>query len=223
MRAKNRTLLLLIALSVPLLITSGCSDDENVKVIFDTQHRPIFSSFDKMRGVFSERGLEVVDGGIEDLGSARAYILTGPAHRVYEKEIVDFVRGGGVLVIMIHIPPSNIMPLLKEFGMSADTSPIEHNVVRAVPSVETDLSRDVESIVLYGAFRVSDPIFVESEDVIRLSDGTEMGLVGMKRYGEGYVILVGDDAAFMDAYIESADNLKFVENLADFILKNGKG
>ncbi|NOY11966.1 MAG: hypothetical protein GXO67_07810 [Archaeoglobi archaeon] len=221
MGSRTLALMLLIALTIPALLSSGCADKQEAKVVFDTQHRPIFSSFEKMKGVFTEKGLEVVEGGIDDLGDA-AYILTGPAHRVYEKEIVDFVKSGGVLVIMIHIPPTNLMPLLKAFGMSADTSPIEHNVVKAIPSVETELSRDVESIVLYGAFRVSNPVFVEDKSVVRLS-GEEKGVVGMKRFGEGYVILIGDDAAFMDTYIDSADNLKFVENLAEFILKNGKG
>lgn len=222
MRSRKFAIVLLAAITATALLFSGCADEQKVKVVFDTQHRPIFSSFEKMKGVFTERGLEVVEGGTDDLENARAYILTGPAHRVYEKEIVDFVKDGGVLVIMIHIPPTNLMPLLKAFGMSADTSPIEHNVVKAVPSVESELSRGVESIVLYGAFRVSDPVFIEDKSVVRLS-GEEMGVVGMKRFGEGYVILIGDDAAFMDTYVNSADNLKFVENLAEFILKNGKG
>lgn len=221
MRAKYLTLTAIIAVLMVSAV-SGCSGNGKVKVVFDGEHRPIFKNFNELRKVFAERGLEVADGGVKDLKDASAYILLGPAHRVYENEIVEFVKDGGVLVIMIHIPPSNIMPILKSFGMEAELTPIENSVVRAVPSVKTDLSKNVESIILYGAFRVSNPVFVESKSVVSLSNG-EWGVVGMVKYGKGYVIVVGDDAAFTDAYIDSANNRKFVENLASFILKNGKG
>ena len=213
--------LMLIAIVLAALTVPGCSENGS-KVVLDSEHRPIFKNYEELRNILADSGLEVVNGGVGDLGGASAYILLGPAHRVYEKEIVEFVENGGVLIAMIHIPPSNLMPILKEFGMRAEMTPVERDIVRAVPSVRTDLSEGVKSIVLYGAFRVSNPVFVESRDVVSLAVD-EMGLVGMVKYGKGYVIVVGDDAAFTDAYIDSADNRKFIENLARFIAINGKG
>ncbi len=210
---------MITALILTILLVSGCSEQKAVAV-FDVKHKPIFKQYSIFREIFEESGIEVVDGGVEDLGNAKAYILLGPAHKVDEKEIVEFVRQGGVLVIFIHIPPSNIKPILDEFEMRAESSPIKENIVTGVPVKSTVLTDDVEKIILYGAFRVSHPIISEKRGEMRFSEMNEMGLVGVKKFEKGHVILVGDDAAFTDQYIESADNMVFVKNLAKFVLSD---
>ena len=210
----------MIALILTTMLVSGCSEQKAVAV-FDVKHKPIFKQYSILREIFEESGVEVVDGGVEDLSGADAYILLGPAHRVDEKEIAEFVRKGGVLVIFIHIPPSNIKPVLDEFEMRAENSPVKGNIVTGVPIKSTVLTDGVERIILYGAFRVSHAIISEKRGEIRFSEINEMGLVGFKKFERGYVILIGDDAAFTDQYIESAGNMVFVKNLAKFVLSNG--
>mgnify|MGYP000409839569 CR=1 FL=1 len=210
-------LVIIAALILTTVLVSGCSEQGAV-VVFDVKHKPIFKQYSVFREIFRESGVKVVDSGVEDLERAKAYILAGPAHKVDEKEIVEFVREGGVLVVFIHIPPSNIKPILDEFGMKAETSPVEENIVTGVPIKSSVLTDDVERIILYGAFRVSHPIISEKRGEVRFSESERMGLVGFKKFEKGYVVIVGDDAAFTDQYIESADNMVFVRNLAEFVL-----
>ncbi len=217
-RHGSKIILMTFVLAV---IVPGCVGEESKSgAVFDIDHNPVLKQYNIFKQIFSENGIDVVDGGVENLENARAYILLGPAHRVDEMEIVEFVRNGGVLVIFIHIPPSNLQ-VLEEFGIDVENEPIKRNMVAGVPIKDSILTENVGKIILYGAFRVSNPVIVEKRGEIRFSDAEDMGLVAFKKFERGYVIVVGDDAGFTDQYIDSADNRIFAENLAKFILRNG--
>lgn len=205
---------------VAIASLAGCMDYDNKggkTVVFDVAHRPIFSEYSELKKVLSESGLRVVEGDVQDLDEASAYILMGPAHSVDEHEIVDFVEDGGILFIAIHIPPSNLENLLEEFGFEVEKKPIERQVVTGRPAFDHILTRGIDEITMYGCFRVSNPIIVEKRETVSFSSDENMGIVGFKQFGKGYVIIAGDDAAFTDTYIKSSDNRKLIENLAEFI------
>ncbi len=215
--------IIITVLFVSSVLMSGCAAEESKsRAVFDTVHKPVFKQYSIFRQIFAENGVDIVNGGIEDLDDAKAYILLGPAHRVDEREIVEFVRNGGILIIFMHTPPSNL-PVLQEFGIDVESEPLKKNMVVGVPVRDTVLTENVERIILYGAFRISDPIIAEKREEIKFSDNIEMGLVSFKKFESGYVIVVGDDAGFTDQYIDSADNRVFAENLARFILLNEGG
>ncbi len=213
----SKIFLILMIIFIAVSSISGCSEKKKVTAVFDVDHKPVFKQYSTLRGIFERSGIEMINGGIRDLEKADTYILAGPAHRVDEQEIVEFVRNGGVLVIFIHIPPTNIKPILDEFGMNAESEPIEENIVVGVPVENNVLTDNVDKIVLYGAFRVSHPIIVEKRGEIRFSNTNQMGIVGFKKFEKGYVIVIGDDAGFIDQYIESGDNKILIKNLAEFI------
>ncbi|AIY91210.1 DUF4350 domain-containing protein [Geoglobus acetivorans] len=213
-----RTVVIVILITSSLVLT-GCADDRprDKVIIFDTAHRPIFSQYSELKKIFRESGFNVVDGGVENLDGASAYLLMGPAHKVDEQEIAKFVENGGILFIAIHIPPSNLENLLEEFGFYVEKEPIKRQIVTGIPLVEHPLTSGIEEITMYGCFRVSNPIIGEKKETMSFSSEKDMGIVGFAKYGEGFIIVAGDDAAFTDQHINSSDNRKFIQNIAHFI------
>ncbi|MBE8539703.1 DUF4350 domain-containing protein [Geoglobus acetivorans] len=209
----------IIILVTSSLVLTGCADygSRDKVVIFDVAHRPIFSQYSELKKIFQESGFRVVDGGVEDLNGASAYILMGPAHKVDEQEIAEFVKNGGILFIAIHIPPSNLESLLKEFGFEVEKEPIKREIVTGIPLVEHPLTSGIEEITMYGCFRVSNPIIGEKKETMSFSSEKEMGIVGFAKYGKGFIIVAGDDAAFTDQHIDISDNRKLIQNLVLFI------
>lgn len=181
-----------MAVFAAVVSTPECSEEKAVAAS-DVKHKPIFRQYQCFRGIFERSGVKVVNGRIEDLKGARACMPLGPAHRVDEGEMV---------------------------GFDVEGEPIEGDVVTGVPVKSNILTENVEKIVLYGAFRVGNPVITEKIRELRFSDRNDMGLAGFRRYGRGYVVVAGDDAGFTDQYADSGDSRVFVKSLAGFIIQS---
>ena len=211
----RRAALVVLVLAVSLFL-SGCNGKQNVKqdvVIWDAEHKPVFppKAFSIFVSELESSGLAVVEGGVKDIHAGGAYIIAGPTKRFEESEVTqieDFVKRGGKLIIMVHIPPSNLKPLLDTFGIEVSPEPLKEREVSAFPAYPHVLTEGVHKIVLYGCFRVSNPLFKTK---------TGVGVVGYKEYGEGEVLVIGDDALFIDEYIRSASNLDYARNIARWL------
>jgi hypothetical protein len=215
-----------LALAVSVLF-SGCNGKQNPKqdvVIWDVEHKPVFSpdAFSTFISTLESSGLVVIQGGTGDISAAGGYIIAGPTKRFEEdevKQIEEFVRKGGKLVIMVHIPPSNLKPLLDTFDIEVSQEPLKEKDVMASPMASPVsshvLTEGVNKIMLYGCFRVSNAIFTANEENKR-NDGN-IGVVGYVLYGDGEVMVIGDDALFINEYINSYDNLDFAQNVAEWL------
>lgn len=211
---RRRAALVVLLLAISLLLL-GCSEKQNKQdvVIWDVEHKPVFppKAFSTFVSELESSGLAVVEGRIKDIDECGAYIIAGPTKRFEEKEILqieEFVKRGGKLVIMVHIPPSNLKKLLDVFGIEISPEPLKERNVTAIPAYPHVLTERVSKIMLYGCFRVSDPLF-------KAKDG--VGVVGYKKYGRGEVLVMGDDALFIDQYIHSGDNLDYARNVARWL------
>ncbi|ADC66389.1 ABC-type uncharacterized transport system [Ferroglobus placidus DSM 10642] len=209
---------LLIFLVVLAIIFSGCVE-ERKKVVWDVDHKPVFppSHYSKLISQFEA---DVIEGGVEELNSSEAYILAGVTRNFSEEEvekILEFVKNGGKLVILIHIPPANLEPLLDRFGVEVSERPYEIMEVTAVPGEDNVLTKGVKEIYMRGVFPVNGTLFVVKKDRAIIFGGMKGGVAALKKYGKGEVLVFGDDAMFLDSYINKVDNLKLAKNIAKWI------
>ena len=218
-RRRTTLVVLVFALTLAVLL-SGCNGKQNPKqdvVIWDVEHKPVFSpeAFSTFISILESSGLVVVKGGTGDISTGGAYILAGPTKRFEEnevKQIEEFVRSGGKLVILVHIPPSNLKPLLDTFGIEVSQEPLKERDIMAKPVSSHVLTGGIHRIMLYGCFMVNNSIFIANGKI----EGN-IGVVGYVSYGEGEVVVIGDDALFINEYITSGDNLDFAQNIAEWL------
>lgn len=214
---RTALVIFILALAVPVLF-SGCNGKQNLKqdvVVWDVEHKPVFSpeAFSTFISTLESSGLVVVQGGTGDIIESGAYILAGPTKPFEEsevKQVEEFVRSGGKLVIMVHIPPSNLKPLLDTFGIEVSQEPLKERVIAARPVSSYILTGEIHEIMLYGCFMVNNSIFITDGKI-------NAGVVGYISYGKGEVLVVGDDALFINEYISSGDNLDFAQNVAEWL------
>ena len=216
----RRTALVVLVFALVLSVfLSGCNGKQNPRqdvVVWDVEHKPVFSpeAFSMFVSTLESSGLVVVKGGTGDIGEGGAYILAGPTKRFEENEvrqIEEFVRSGGKLVILVHIPPSNLKPILETFGVRVSQNPLKEREVTAIPASSHILTDGINNITLYGCFQVSNAIFAS----VREAQGN--GVAGYVRYGSGEVLVIGDDALFINEYITQNDNLDFAKNIAEWL------
>ncbi len=207
-----------LILVVLLLTLSACTSEKFV--VWDVEHKPVFptSHYSKLIGYFEAN---VVEGGVDELKNAKALILAGVTGNFTEEEIdriVDFVKGGGKLVVLIHVPPRNLEPLLSKFGVNASLTPYEVMEVAAVPGEENVLTEGVKEIYMRGVFLVDGDLFVlKKERVVVFGGVSKKGVAKLVKFGKGEVLVFGDDAMFLNSYITRADNLKLAKNIAKWI------
>jgi hypothetical protein len=210
---------------------AGCGQKQDV-VIWDAEHKPVFppKSFSRFISSMESSGLVVIEGSPDDLEGVKGvegYIIAGPTTSFEADEISrieEFVKAGGKLVVMVHIPPSNLKPLLDTFGIEISLEPLKGRDVKAMPAYSHILTEEIDEILLFGCFKVSNPIFtVKSQAGMGFQNGEAggaegvVGVVGFRKYGEGEILVIGDDTLFMDDYINSGDNLKFAQNIAKWL------
>ena len=195
----------------------------------------------KLDAVFKEAGYEVkvVSEPIteKELRRARVYLLAGPMSQLSEEEraaVRGFVERGGRVIVLVHIA-SPLREFLEEYNITLgwvlaeeeNTLEKPHNF--AVRSVGDDeLFQGVDSLSFYGAFSVRAPesyAFTSARawEDLNLNGVWEEGeprgrfaLIGIARYGKGYVLVIGDDATLANRFIGEEDNLMLAKNLAEW-------
>ncbi len=209
---------LLILLVTLAIIFSGCVE-ERKRVVWDVDHEPVFpvSHYSKLISQFEA---EVIEGGVEELENSKAYILSGVTRNFTDEEVEEiskFVENGGKLVILIHIPPANLKPLLERFGVEVSERPYEITEIIAVPTEESILTEGVNEIYMRGVFPVNGSLFVVKKDRTIVFGEAKGGVAKFTKFGKGEVLVFGDDAMFLNSYIGKADNLRLAKNIAKWI------
>jgi hypothetical protein len=176
----------------------------------------------------------------KELHRARVYLLAGPMGELSEEEraaVRSFVERGGKVIVLVHIA-SPLREFLEEYNITLgwvlaereNTLGRAHNfVVRNIG--EGELFEGVKSLSFYGAFSVRTPesyAFTSPRawEDLNLNGAWEeseprgkFALIGMAKYGKGYVLVIGDDATLANRFIGEEDNYKLARNLAEWGLR----
>ncbi len=195
----------------------------------------------KLDTVFKEAGYEVrvISEPLteKELRRARVYLLAGPMNELSEEEraaVRSFVEHGGRVIVLVHIA-SPLRVFLAEYNMSLGwvLAEEENTLGRVHDFVVTgieggEIFKDVDSLSFHGAFSVRAPesyAFTSDRawEDLNLNGVWEEGeprgrfaLIGIARYGKGYVLVIGDDATLANRFIGEEDNFKLARNLAEW-------
>ncbi len=224
------------------ILLALCTEKEDNVVLWDDYHSGVFPpwEFSKFGKIIENKGGKIIylTEGIENV-KGKALIICGPK-RMFTREdiekIKDFVENGGRVLILVHIPPSiNLGTLLSELGFSYGSAVVyqikdgkfSQDIVVKVFNGEfkQNLFKEVEKITVYGGFYINNAIAcadgyadINKDGILSEEEKRYYGIVGYKKIGRGEVLVITDDAMFLDRYISSADNTKFAENIAEWLL-----
>jgi hypothetical protein len=228
-------------------------------VLFDEGHGQRFLigrsgelDLSDLRQVFAEAGLDVRNTTVpltsQHLAPARALVISGPFAPLRLEEIaaiVDYVRGGGTLVTMLHIA-SPLSELLGRLGVVHSNGvvreregvlngdPLNFRVTRLEPH---PLTRSLREFSIYGSWALlnegdsaqvvaaSGPhSWVDLDGDRQLSEGDAVqsfGLVVSGELGRGRFLVFGDDTMFQNRFLVGS-NLELARNLASWVATTGE-
>ncbi len=202
--------------------------------------------------VLQEEGLNVLyrRGPLrgEDLEGIDAFVISGPFAPFTTGEvsmIMEYLRGGGRLSVMLHIGHP-VLPLLQALGVAVSAgvvnerentvagNPLDFRVTRLEPH---PLHENLERYALYGAWgldtaggsarliaRTGTRAWIDtSRDRAHSPDEPEgpVGVVAAGQVGKGSFVVFGDDAIFQNRFLEG-ENLSLARNLAHWLAAKGK-
>ncbi|HID43235.1 MAG TPA: hypothetical protein EYP30_05565 [Archaeoglobaceae archaeon] len=225
-------LLFIVAIS----ILNGCSyqtQSENF-VIWDNSHFSVFGieNFRDFVTILGSHGLGVkTSNNLKDL-QGKCLIIAGSTSTYTEdeiEEILGYVRNGGKLLVMIHIPPEiNLDPLLTGFGFNISSRILlneDGNTSVVVNSFEESIiTQGLNRVIFFGCYYTDNAIAscecfadMDGDKVPDAEEKGVFGVIGYKKFGKGEVVVITDDAVLMDGLIDHADNKKLAENIALWI------
>lgn len=220
------------------------------RVLFDTSHGEIFSPFrerpvdySKLARMLGKSGYDVSGNdrriSADVLKGAHLYVLAGPMAEIPPDEVsalVAYVRGGGNLLVMIHITPP-VARLTEAFNIYVtnfvisereniiDNKSQDFHVVRFSGHPVAD---GLKSIAVFGAWGLMAD--GDSSIVATTSDGAwadvnrnrqydagepvqGFGMVAAGLFGKGKIVVIADDAPFANAFLGRDDNRKLAFNI----------
>ncbi|MFQ5328932.1 MAG: DUF4350 domain-containing protein [Thermodesulfobacteriota bacterium] len=236
-----------------LLLTNGGSALAG-GVLFDTSHTVVFQpqseeslGLKSFLSLFEKSGRKVSIGDAalteKRLASIDTLILPGPM-RPFEKDEIDlidsFVRGGGSLIVLLHIS-SPVARLTEKFGIIVSSMVIsEHeNLIKEqsqdffVKDIKAHpVTKGVHSIALLGTWGLlaedgatiiastterawgdsnRNRVFDEGEPMVKV------GVVAVAEPGKGRVVVIADDAPLANAFLDMGDNLTLAGNIVEWV------
>ena len=174
------------------------------------------------------------------LSGADALVAAGPMRDFNEQEILEiknFVKDGGSLLVLVHIfPPVNA--LAQEFGISisGNVTAEGENQIKSSPQdffvrdfEDHPITKGIKQIAVYGTWSVTSK---EPSRTIAWTSGSawsdvnrnrifdrdvektgRLGIMAAAEYGSGKVVVIADDAVFIDMFMNEGDNRQFGENI----------
>jgi len=225
-------------------------------VVFDAGHTEIFSpvkdgplnysSFYAMwKSSGEEVGLNKEPVTAARLSKVRTYIIAGPAQQFTREEVATlegFVRGGGNLLVLLHISPP-VAQLTNAFGILVSNFTIGESE-GLIDGKSQDffvtnfgahpVSSGLEKIAVYGTWGLmaNDPAVTVAATTPRAwadmdrnrkfdkgEPQQEFGIVAVSEAGKGKVVVVADDAPFANRFLGEADNKKLADNIIKWFKK----
>jgi hypothetical protein len=223
-------------------------------VLFDTSHTVVFQpqseeslGLKSFLSLFEQRGRKVSVGKApitaKSLASLDTLILPGPM-RPFEKGEIDlidsFVRGGGSLVVLLHIS-SPVARLTERFGIIVSNMVIsEHENLSKGQSQDFfvkdirphPVTKGIHSIALLGTWGLiadEGATIIASTTERAWGDGNrnrvydegepmlKVGVVAVAEPGKGKVVVIADDAPLANAFLAMGDNLALARNIVEWV------
>ena len=218
-------------------------------VIFDMAHGEVFGADDASELGQSAAVAAIRDAGFTveiarerlgrgDLDGVSGLIIAGPMVAFGEEEvevIEEFVRGGGVAMLTVHVPYA-IHALPERFGLTIPDGVIQSprslsssdaGIFEADEVASHQLTDGVDSIVVLSSWAVqaatgrAGVVVATGGDSWLSAHTTEpsapvigsFGVVAVSEVGAGTFIAIGDDAVFANAALDEADNRQLLENV----------
>lgn len=184
----------------------------------------------------------------EDLKGIDAFVISGPFAPFGREEvslIMDYLREGGRLSVMLHIGHP-VLPLLQSLGIAVSggvvnegegliaNNPLDFRVSRLEPH---PLHEGLEGYALYGVWgldisggnarlisRTGPGAWLDTNrDRTHSPDEPEksVGVVAAGKVGKGAFVVFGDDAIFQNRFLEG-ENLALARNLARWLAARGE-
>lgn len=179
----------------------------------------------------------------EDLQGASGLMLAGPMIPLQDAEyetITAFAESGGVVLLTIHVP----YPVLKvpaHWGLPVEPAimmserPYEGADPTVFPATDIKKSRlteGVDALAVVSGWPVTTAT-KQAEYVIKTDDaawvdvnqngtrdegeGGPFGVVGATRVGDGFIIVIGDDAVFANMAIGQPGNARLLDNILEMM------
>ena len=239
-----------LAVALLVLLPTRVMADEPV-VLFDDSHGQRFLidreeplHFSDLASVLRQQGLQAVASRQpltgETLQGTAALVISGAFQPIGPQEIqaiLQFVKGGGRMCIMLHIGPP-AAELLRQLGVS-----ISNGVIRETEGVvgevdinfavsrlhDHELFKGIESFYIYGAWALmahghhaggiagtgpSSWVDLNGDREFDQGDALqEFSVIVEGGYGKGRFVVFGDDAMFQNQFLQG-NNRTLAENLA---------
>ena len=165
---------------------------------------------------------------------------------VQEKiDIKNFVRDGGDLLVLVHIfYPVTL--LTEEFGIHVSGN-ITNEAVNLINASSQDfyvldfedhpVTGDIKNVSVYGTWSVTsqEPARIVAwtsgsawKDVLKnrvfdrdIEKRERLGIIAISEFGKGKVVVVADDAIFIERFMDEGDNRKLGENIINWFKDPG--
>jgi len=178
----------------------------------------------------------------EVLKGTDAYVIAGPARPFITPEIGalrGFVHNGGSLLVLLHISEP-VARLTESFGILVSNFVVseEENTIRGKSQdfivkdiAPSPVTKGLKEIAVFGSWglmtergavtvaRTSKKAWADL-DRNRAHDKKEptqsFGIIAVREFGAGRVVVVADDAPFANAFINAGDNAALAQNIINW-------
>ncbi len=182
----------------------------------------------------------------EVLKDLDAYVIAGPASPFITPEIMTlqgFVHDGGSLLVLLHIS-SPVARLTESFGIIVSNFVVseKENTIEGKSQdffvkdlAPSKVTEGLKKIAVFGTWglmternarvvaRTSDKAWADlNRNRTKEKDEPtqSFGIVAVKKFGAGRVIVVADDAPFANSFINIGDNARLAQNIINWFKAN---
>lgn len=241
-------------IAILLFVLMAGNVNAKPSVLFDQGHSQAFLvensgelDLSKLADVFREEGVDVATSNspinMEELAGVDGLIISGPFRALSKEEdaaVVEFVRGGGRVSLMLHIAQP-LAALMMDMGVMHSNgvvreqdNRIDDNITDffAATSGTHQIVSGLDRFALYGAWAVAGIgddvkeiaatgahgwVDLNKDGILNTGDVMQKLSVAVSgNIGQGEFVVFGDDAIFQNKFLVN-ENEKLARNLAHWI------